>query len=182
MNWPSNLRRRLVGNLWAADEIITATKLNTTGASMTTAQRDLLSPSEGDLIYNTTLGLYQYYNGSDWVSLVEANVNTVLSSQSTLSSKVGSNLEATFDGEELIDFGSISANSTSSIRAIFVEGAEKGGTVEMGLPPDLESGLVLAWYSCTKDNAIEFSLGNITGSPIVPKPNIYKAIVRNWIR
>lgn len=38
-------------------------------ALFTTVERDALIPATGDLIFNTTLGAVQVWNGSAWVSL-----------------------------------------------------------------------------------------------------------------
>lgn len=38
-------------------------------ALFTTAERDVLIPATGDLIFNTSLGAVQVWNGSAWVSL-----------------------------------------------------------------------------------------------------------------
>ena len=35
----------------------------------TTAERDALSPTESDMIYNTTAKEYQYYDGTTWNSM-----------------------------------------------------------------------------------------------------------------
>ena len=39
-------------------------------ASFTTAQRDLLSAQNGDLIYNTTLNKFQGYENGAWANLI----------------------------------------------------------------------------------------------------------------
>ena len=45
--------------------------------SYTEAQRDALTASAGDMIYNTTLGVPQYYDGSAWNSMKDfVNINT----------------------------------------------------------------------------------------------------------
>ena len=44
--------------------------------SYTTTQRDALTSAAGDMIYNTTEGKPQFYNGSSWVDLGSTSFNT----------------------------------------------------------------------------------------------------------
>ena len=43
-------------------------KVAINAVNLTTAERDALTPLEGDQIYNTTTKQYEFYNGSQWVS------------------------------------------------------------------------------------------------------------------
>lgn len=54
-------------------------------SSVTTVQRDALTPSAGDIVYNTDNNRYEYWNGSEWFGIGQ-NLSTPLVVKINLSS------------------------------------------------------------------------------------------------
>lgn len=73
-----------LGGSLAANTIFSA--LSTTAASipapkMTTAQKNAITPISGMAVFDTDLGMLQYYNGSRWVANTNIQLNNVYSAQ-----------------------------------------------------------------------------------------------------
>src|SRR5690606_25784194 len=88
--------------LQSNDKTLVITRVNT-------AQMDLITASEGALVYNTDIGCVHYYNGTEWVNICDAVAGSVsfTSRDSTIHiAATGNNYDLTvgmIDGEKNID-------------------------------------------------------------------------------
>jgi len=86
------------------------------------------------------------------------------------------NIEKIFRNTVSLDFGSISANSTSDLEFDF-DFAKKEDLIQIIPQTALNSGLIIAGAWVANENKITLRLANITGSPINPSEIVFNVIL-----
>lgn len=86
------------------------------------------------------------------------------------------NIEKVFRNTVSLDFGSISANSTSDLEFDF-DFARKQDLIQITPQTALNSGLIIAGAWVANENKITLRLANITGSPINPSAIVFNVIL-----
>lgn len=84
--------------------------------SLTTTERDALTPAEGDVIYNETTTAVQVYQGGAWVSIAAAGISNVVEDTTP---QLGGDLDA--QGNDITSMGDITFQTGAS-----------GGTLRTG--------------------------------------------------
>jgi len=129
--------------------------------TLTTTQRDALSPSNGTVVYNSTDGKFQGYQSGSWVTLAsEAFVTAAEGSDWKQSCQLATTANITLSGEQSIDGVTTSSSrvlvkdqSTGSENGIYVSAsgawtratdADADADVTSGLTTYIEEGSTLA--------------------------------------
>lgn len=113
------------------------------------------------IIYDvdTSLGLLEYE-----LAFIQKNLKKI------------QNIEKVFRNTVSLDFGSISANSTSDLEFDF-DFARKEDLIQITPQTALDSGLIIAGAWVANENKITLRLANITGSPINPSAIVFNIIL-----
>ena len=102
---------------------------------MTTTQKNLITPATGLVVYDTTLNVLQFYNGSAWTNT--GGGNTIYSADDT----IGSGRVATLTDTLEFRSGSIGVGTTSiDSSSVF----EIDSTTQGFLPPRMTNAQMLA--------------------------------------
>ncbi len=101
----------------AALDALNAGKVEWRG-SVTTAQRDALTPAVGDFCYNSTAGEFQAYDGSAWGALGGSSGNSILDLAAGTALTVGTDYFDDFAADRTLTFsGSPTAGDTMRVSA-----------------------------------------------------------------
>lgn len=102
---------------------------------VTTAQRDALTPGNGQIVYNSTLSRLQYYNGS-WLNVVSENTTDTLLNKTLTTPTIGDFTNATHDHSNAANGGTAVVPSGGQVQVVNVQDGVYNGPLNTAFPVD----------------------------------------------